>query len=1650
MEEKENEEENKIKDINNNNLENKNSQVNKTLKDTIKIKNKIQNKMLIKEYANRGIPKNKFDINNNNYTSFDVSGKRFIEEREENKKNKNQLNNEENQKNLQNLKTDNKKNDIIGNYNIHEDKKQRKIYVDLNNANECNLIDSKEDIIESQKKKYSNNSIRTCQYTLFTFLPLAILNQFKTTFNWFFLFSLILVCIPQISDKSPFSEALPFSVVMIISLVKEAIEDYRKYTNDKKANNSKVLIFKDTKFCIEKCQNIRIGNIIKIHKDELIPADVLVIKSSLKSGLCYMQTSNLDGENVLKPREALNLTQNTILNKVKVKQIFDYKNSHFFIEVIPPNKDIYDIEGTVFYENEQNYISIKNVLLRGARLKNVDYIYGIVLYNGHDTKLMQNIGHSSLKMSTIDKKLNYIILIIFIACIIINIISSILGVHFRNKNLPNYKKGEIKAEYLLYYRTEETKTSLEIIRIMTNNFLIYTTFIPISIIISNAFCKIIQTVYLQLFTPEYKLDKDDKIKCFSTGLLDELGMVKYIFSDKTGTLTKNEMIFRGCSIHNQLFDDSIGNNDNNSVTNETLLAQSFLNLPFIQQREISTHSNKNISLNESTKFASKLMNNSKISESFDIANFLKSIQYNRNSKNIIYEAFEQFFINIIVNHDVLKETNSGDDKISFQGSSPDEITLVSAAYELGFHFVSRENGLIEIEIHNFENGNITKKNYKILQKFDFTSERQCSSIVVEDLQTKKIILYIKGSDKKIFSSLDEFSKGNILPKTKKHVEQFAKRGLRTLCFGFKYIKKENYKKWEKEYNDTKYKSIQNKELLNDLNKLIKKIENKVFLLGVTALEDKLQNEVERDIKKFIEAGINFWMITGDKLDTAESIGYSCGIFSEDSELYKIKDTNDENEVINKMKEISEKINNIDLELNNITKTHHDKMVEKKIIKNDENFRRYRKRCNSFTGKNTELENFNENRKSFDGKSMNIHGEKIRIVKNLKNQQKEESQQTFRQNLDLNNNKNQIENNQNKEQTNNKYEKISHTLNVQKNELDQRKVNLIKLRKNFEGSSSNSQEENKEENNEKKIFKFLTKKVDNDNDYANLSFLKDDVKQFQQSCSSIYSENEENQANNSIEIMSNSRLPNIESNNNLGRIEINNENIIKDKRYRDIPSNEKEFIDYFDFCQKELFNMSLAEAKTIKLFKIKYLYPRPENAEYMKKIKSKFSLMLEGSAITTCMKDGKAADLFWDLIQRSRSLICARASPSQKSKIVSFIRNKTDSVTLAIGDGGNDVNMIRTANVGIGIFGKEGYQAAYNSDYAISQFKYLKRLLFNDGRITLARNCYFLYHYFFKNFLFTLVLFWFGINSGFSGGNYYDDMHSMGFNSFVTVIPIAVFEIFDEDFDPNFTSFINESENLNDHYSKDKCKDQKLLITLLPDIFKEYRDSIPFNLFKFIAVFVISIIFSFICYSTPIYSYSNNVYGINGYQFSYWDCSIATYFSIVFIHYFILFFDTSLFNSGIIIFYIIQIIITFMFLFSLDQFNKDSDIYNSLTFILGNFYSIITIIMTCSFCLVFYFIIRRAEVFFGSFITNKIEQRKYQKIIRRKFYLKKLEQMTRVVRSYSKFKRFLYGKIEDDKVDNLADQKISNYVNDYHNYQNRRSILGRKSKSYIVK
>ena len=100
-------------------------------------------------------------------------------------------------------------------------------------------------------------------------------------------------------------------------------------------------------------------------------------------------------------------------------------------------------------------------------------------------------------------------------------------------------------------------------------------------------------------------------------------------------------------------------------------------------------------------------------------------------------------------------------------------------------------------------------------------------------------------------------------------------------------------------------------------------------------------------------------------------------------------------------------------------------------------------------------------------------------------------------------------------------------------------------------------------------------------------------------------------------------------------------------------------------------------KSLQIFRIKKLYPTFENSSFEKKIKCKYSIIIEGESITTCMKEGESEKLFWELIKNSRSLICCRASPMQKCEIVNFIKNHTKDITLAIGDGGNDVNMIKT-------------------------------------------------------------------------------------------------------------------------------------------------------------------------------------------------------------------------------------------------------------------------------------------------------------------------------------------------------------------------------------
>ena len=417
-----------------------------------------------------------------------------------------------------------------------------------------------------------------------------------------------------------------------------------------------------------------------------------------------MQTTNLDGETNYKPVLSLKVTQNLINDNLHIMDnIFSPKNDNSKIEVSQPNNQIYEINGTLFLnKNEKHLFTIKNTLLRGSRLKNVDYIYGIVLYTGKDTKILQNINHSSIKLSYIEKTINKIVIGIIIFRLVLTILIMILLILFRNKHTPDYENNELKYDYIFVYFGDKNY-KFGNVQAFTFSFVLTGGLVPFSVIIMMQVMKAFQIVLIEYFDSNYVEDKGDKIKCYSNSLLEECGMIKYIFSDKTGTLTKNELNFKACSIFTTLFDEMYyeGNFSNKfSLTNASTSLHSKFDLNFDKINLINRILMKDAPL-EIKDMIGCDFNNQK-------------------------EAIEEFLLNICINHNCIQEKNkennnnekedknnsnniknkknniNEDEFYTYQGNNPDEITLVSIASELGYSFISCENDIITIEIKDLK------------------------------------------------------------------------------------------------------------------------------------------------------------------------------------------------------------------------------------------------------------------------------------------------------------------------------------------------------------------------------------------------------------------------------------------------------------------------------------------------------------------------------------------------------------------------------------------------------------------------------------------------------------------------------------------------------------------------------------------------------------------------------------------------------------------------------------------------------------------------------------------------------------------------------------------------------------------------------------
>uniref|UniRef100_A0A8C0NY71 Phospholipid-transporting ATPase n=1 Tax=Canis lupus familiaris TaxID=9615 RepID=A0A8C0NY71_CANLF len=523
----------------------------------------------------------------------------------------------------------------------------------------------------------------TAKYNMWSFLPRYLYLQFSKAANAFFLFITILQQIPDVSPTGKYTTLLPLMIILTISGIKEIVEDYV----------SLLLVI--------------VGDIVKASNGQFLPADMVLISSSEPQVTCYVATSNLDGETNLKLRQAL-------LETAQMQTERQLSSLSGKIECEGPNRHFNTFIGTLYLNDESPVpIGPDQVLLRGTQLKNTQWVLGIVVYTGFETKFMQNSIKSPLKKSRVENVTNVQILVLFVLLLAMSLVSCVGAILWNVEGTCSHSLGFDLLVFIILYHN----------------------LIPISLLVTLEIVKYVQAMFINWDEDMHYKENNIYAIARTSNLNEELGQVKYLFSDKTGTLTCNIMKFKKCSIAGIIYGKS---------------SLFFLSLsPSV--------------LTESYEFNDPTL--------------LQNFENGHPTKDYIKE----FLTLLCVCHTVIPERD--EDKIIYQASSPDEAALVKWVKKLGFVFTTRTPTSVTIEAVS-----------SILNTFSCNRKRM--SVIVRT-PTGNLRLYCKGADTVIYERLSEDSL--FMKETLTHLEHFAKGGLRTLCVAYTDLTEEEYQQWLTEY-----------------------------------------------------------------------------------------------------------------------------------------------------------------------------------------------------------------------------------------------------------------------------------------------------------------------------------------------------------------------------------------------------------------------------------------------------------------------------------------------------------------------------------------------------------------------------------------------------------------------------------------------------------------------------------------------------------------------------------------------------------------------------------------------------------------------------------------------------------------------------------
>ncbi|KAL5715782.1 P-type phospholipid transporter [Ranunculus cassubicifolius] len=739
--------------------------------------------------------------------------------------------------------------------------------------------------------KYRNNSVSTTKYNFATFLPKAVFEQFRRVANLYFLLAAILCLIPSLAAFSPPSVIAPLVFVVGLSMVKEAVEDWHRFMQDREVNSRIVKVHVENGiFVHKKWISLCVGDIVKVEKNEYFPSDLLLLSSNYEDGLCYVETMNLDGETNLKAKRSLEVT-------LALDEDTEFHNFKATIRCEDPNPNLYSFVGNFKYEDKSYPLSPSQILLRDSKLRNTEYIYGVVIFSGMDTKVVQNSTKSPAKRSRIEKKMDLVIYLLFSLLVSISLFTAVMSSLY-----------ETNMKYWWYLRLEDKDLllsgGLQFIRAL----ILYGYLIPISLYVSIEVVKVLQAMLINNDIELYDEVTCKSVKARTSNLNEELGQVEIILTDKTGTLTCNQMEFRKCSI--------AGISYGGEASQVDLAASRRMNAEFekfnffsngtgstSQSLEMFDFSVADISIQEETPGddimksstsehkGSLLVGKSMIKGfNFDDERLMNKSWITRSNISDI----TMFFRVMALCHTGIPIEEEGTEKLKYEAESPEEVTFLIASQEFGFQFSRRTQSTMALKEVNPSSGEVVEREYKLLNMLEFCSSRKRMSVIVKD-EDGQIFLLSKGADSIIYDILAE--EGKIYQcETSRHLSDYAEDGLRTLAFAYRKLKTEEYDNWNTIFTHAKTTfGPERGELLKSASKMIEK---DLILLGAVAVEDKLQRGVPECIDRLAQAGLKIWLLTGDKKETAVNIGFACSLLQHKMKQFHLSldnETTDDNQ-----------------------------------------------------------------------------------------------------------------------------------------------------------------------------------------------------------------------------------------------------------------------------------------------------------------------------------------------------------------------------------------------------------------------------------------------------------------------------------------------------------------------------------------------------------------------------------------------------------------------------------------------------------------------------------------------------------------------------------------------------------------------------------